>query len=50
MARRPRIDFAGYHHTINRGVNRSVVFENRQIDGSGDYQLPKASPAILKPL
>jgi len=23
MARRPRIDLAGFHHVINRGVNRS---------------------------
>ncbi len=30
MARRPRIDFAGYHHIINRGVNRGVVFESKQ--------------------
>ncbi len=26
MARRPRIDFTGYHHIINRGV----VFESKQ--------------------
>jgi len=26
MPRRPRIDLAGYHHVINRGVNRSNVF------------------------
>jgi para-aminobenzoate synthetase component 1 len=26
MPRRPRIDLAGYHHVINRGVNRSTVF------------------------
>ena len=28
MARRPRIDLAGYHHIINRGVNRMDVFGN----------------------
>jgi len=26
MPRRPRIDLAGYHHVMNRGVNRSTVF------------------------
>ena len=25
---RPRVDFAGYHHVINRGVNRCDVFNN----------------------
>ena len=28
MARRPRIDLAGYHHIINRGVNRADVFND----------------------
>ena len=28
MPTRPRIDFAGYHHTINRGVNRCNIFNN----------------------
>ena len=26
MPRRPRIDLAGYHHVINRGVNKSDIF------------------------
>jgi REP element-mobilizing transposase RayT len=26
VARRPRIDLPGYHHIVNRGVNRSDVF------------------------
>ncbi len=26
-ARRPRIDLAGYHHIINRGINRTDVFK-----------------------
>ncbi|HHH53689.1 MAG TPA: hypothetical protein ENK91_08535, partial [Bacteroidetes bacterium] len=26
MPRKPRIDLAGYHHVINRGVNRSDIF------------------------
>jgi len=26
MSRKPRIDLAGYHHVVNRGVNRSSVF------------------------
>jgi len=34
MPRRPRIDLAGYHHVINRGVNRSNIF----IDKS-DYDI-----------
>jgi len=28
MPTRPRIDFAGYHHIINRGVNRCDVFNH----------------------
>jgi len=28
MPTRPRIDLAGYHHIINRGVNRSTVFNS----------------------
>ena len=28
MARRPRIDDAGFHHIINRGVERKKVFKN----------------------
>ena len=28
MPTRPRIDLAGYHHIINRGVNRGIVFNN----------------------
>ncbi len=34
MPRRPRIDLAGYHHIINRGVNRSDIF----VDDS-DYKM-----------
>jgi REP element-mobilizing transposase RayT len=34
VPRRPRIDLAGYHHIINRGVNRSDIF----IDDS-DYEM-----------
>jgi len=26
MARRPRLDMAGYHHVLNRGVARSNIF------------------------
>ena len=26
MSRKPRIDIAGYHHVMNRGVNRSDIF------------------------
>lgn len=28
MSRRPRIDLAGYHHVINRGVNRADIFKD----------------------
>jgi len=28
MPTRPRIDLAGYHHIINRGVDRRVVFDD----------------------
>ena len=28
MPRRPRIDLPGYHHIINRGVNRSNIFSD----------------------
>ena len=28
MPTRPRIDLAGYHHIINRGVNRGDIFNN----------------------
>ena len=28
MARRPRIDLAGYHHIVNRGVNRTNIFSS----------------------
>ena len=26
MPRKPRIDLAGYHHVVNRGINRLSVF------------------------
>jgi len=34
MPRRPRIDLAGYHHVMNRGVNRSNIFVD-----DDDYEL-----------
>jgi len=34
MPRRTRLDTAGYHHVINRGVNRSHIFEETQ-----DYEM-----------
>ncbi|MEA3418193.1 MAG: transposase [Campylobacterota bacterium] len=34
MPRRPRIDLPGYHHIINRGVNRSTIFESDE-----DYEM-----------
>ena len=30
MARRPRIDIAGYYHIVNRGVEQRVVFETKE--------------------
>ncbi len=30
MPRRPRIDFAGFHHIINRGVDRGDVFREKK--------------------
>ena len=27
MARRPRLDMAGFHHIINRGIERKNVFK-----------------------
>jgi len=29
MPRKPRVDLAGFHHVINRGVNKSNIFVNR---------------------
>ena len=34
MPRKPRIDLAGYHHIVNRGVNRSEVFTDES-----DYEM-----------
>ena len=34
MSRRPRIDLAGYHHVINRGVNRTDIFKD-----DADYEI-----------
>jgi len=34
MPRRPRVDLAGFHHIINRGVNHSDIF----VDDS-DYEM-----------
>ena len=28
MARRPRIELAGFHHVINRGVNKSDIYKS----------------------
>jgi hypothetical protein len=36
MARKPRIELAGYHHIINRGVNRSDVFK----DSKRPFKIP----------
>jgi len=34
MARRPRLDMAGYHHVLNRGVEKRTVFLNED-----DYEM-----------
>ncbi len=34
MPRKPRIDLAGYHHVVNRGVNRSNIFVDED-----DYEM-----------
>lgn len=34
MPRRPRIELPGYHHIVNRGVNRSTIFETVE-----DYEM-----------
>jgi len=34
MPRKPRIDLAGYHHVVNRGVNCSEVFKDEE-----DYEM-----------
>lgn len=34
MPRRPRINLAGFHHVINRGVNRSDIFVDKE-----DYEI-----------
>jgi putative transposase len=30
MARRPRVEMMGYHHVINRGVDKRVIFLDSQ--------------------
>lgn len=30
MARRSRIDFAGFHHVINRGVAKGNIYKNAE--------------------
>jgi REP element-mobilizing transposase RayT/DNA-binding CsgD family transcriptional regulator len=34
MSRRPRIDLAGFHHVINRGINRANIYED-----DADYEM-----------
>ena len=49
MPTRPRIDLAGYHHIINHGVNRSIVFDIT----SGVNGLVSAifyTPGVISPL
>ena len=47
MPTRLRVDLAGYHHVINRGVNRSVVF-NSAIDKEMFLQIINNSATIHK--
>ena len=43
MPRKPRIDIPGYHHVINRGVNRENVFlcNDDKNKGSFEFQVGK---------
>ena len=40
MPTRPRIDLAGYHHVINRGVNKTNIFTS-DIDKDSFMQILK---------
>ncbi len=42
MPRRPRIDLAGYHHVMNRGVNRSTVFVDND-----DYEVYRCQVNVI---
>ena len=47
MARRPRIDLPGFHHVVNRGVDKRMVKVSKamgsQAKGSGDNDNPSKS-------
>jgi len=47
MPTRPRVDFAGYHHIINRGVNRCNVF-NHNVDKEMFLQIINKTAIIHK--
>ena len=47
MPTRLRVDLAGFHHVINRGVNRSVVF-NSAVDKEMFLQIINNSATIHK--
>ena len=47
MPTRLRVDLAGYHHVINRGVNRSVIFNNHH-DKNMFLQIVNKSAIIHK--
>ena len=43
MPTRPRIDFEGYHHIINRVVNRCNIFNSDH-----DKNIPRTVSLIIK--
>lgn len=47
MPTRPRIDFAGYHHIMNRGVNKTNIFNN-DIDKNSFMQILNKNAIIYK--
>ncbi len=47
MPTRPRIDLAGYHHIMNRGVNKTNIF-NSDIDKDSFMQILNKNAVIHK--
>ena len=47
MPTRPRIEIAGYHHIINRGVNKTSIF-NSDIDKDSFMQILNKMQSYIK--
>ena len=47
MPTRPRIDFAGYHHIMNRGVNKTNIF-NSDTDKNSFMKILNKNAIIYK--